>query len=74
MSTMDNSNTMQMACNIIVAALESKTLSLQPDPRVRQNTLDHDAAQIARAFTLVHDAIFNEYRRVSGASAGSAQR
>jgi len=59
-------NTMDIACKIVVAAIESKTLSLQPDPRVRQNTLDHDAAQIARAFTLIHDAVYNEHRRISG--------
>jgi hypothetical protein len=61
-----SSNTMQIACEIVVAAIEAKTLTLQPDPRVRQNTLDHDSAQIARAFTLIHDAIYNEYRRISG--------
>lgn len=59
-------STMDIACKIVVAAIESKTLSLQPDPRVRQNTLDHDAAQIARAFTLIHDAVYNEHRRISG--------
>ena len=58
-------SSLEIASSIVVAALESKTLSLQPDPRVRQNTLDHDAAQIGRAFALIHDAVFNELRRVS---------
>lgn len=59
-----NKNSLELAADVVVAALNAKGISLAPDPRTKINTAEHDASQIARAFTLIHDAIVNEQKRV----------
>ena len=59
-------STLELAAQIVAAAITAKYLSLAPDPRSKQQTAEHDASQLGRAFTLVHEAIYNEHRRISG--------
>lgn len=59
-------NTLEIASKILIAALEAKSINLLPDPRVRQSTAEHDSAQIARAFAVVHEAVHNEQQRIRG--------
>lgn len=63
--SLPSDSTLRIAADIVIAAIQSKTLTLMADPKSRQSTSEHDAAQIARAFVTVHDAIFNEHRRTS---------
>lgn len=60
-------STLSVAARILVAAIQAKSLTLLADPKARQSTSEHDAAQIARAFVTIHDAVYNELKRTSKA-------
>jgi hypothetical protein len=62
---MSDKSSSELAADIVVAALTAKALTLAPDPRTKSSTAEHDATQIARAYTVIHDAIVNEQKRIS---------
>ncbi len=62
---MSEKSTAELATEILVAALAAKAITLSPDPRTKTSTAEHDASQIARAYTLIHDAMVVETKRVT---------
>jgi len=52
--------TLRIASDILIAALEAKSITLLPDPKSRVSTPEHDAAQISRVFMTIHEAVLWE--------------